>query len=182
MTLVRSRHFLLLLVSAVVLCSGAGCAALYATNPRYSRKKAAPRQRPKPEKRPEPVVDHRQGKLGWPAVGAVVGTYGIKVDSTYGTKTKKLGIDIATASGVPVKAVYGGRVSFADRFMGYGRTVIIDHGERLHSIYSRLSEIGATVGTGVKQGETIGFAGDTLHFQVRKNGQSVDPERWLGPK
>ncbi len=131
---------------------------------------------------PEVPPDPRQGKLSWPAVGSVVGTFGLLVDPTYGTKTKKLGVDIKCARGAPVKAVYDGKVSFADRFMGYGRTVIVDHGDRLHSIYSRLEEIRVSVGTRVERGDVLAFAGDTLHFQVRKAGQSVDPEQWLTPR
>ena len=126
-----------------------------------------------------PAPDPRQGKLGWPTPGRVVGTFGLKVDPKYGTKTKSLGIDIVGAPGTPVKATEAGKVSFADQFMGYGRTVIVDHGDRLHSIYSRLSEIRASVGDHVTRGEVLAFSGDTLHFQIRKGGQSVDPQLWL---
>ncbi len=167
------------LVIAVFLLA-TGCAGLYSSNPRYGHKKTHPRLRPKPA--PVHIADKRKGRLRWPVVGKVTGTYGIKVDPKYGTKTKNLGLDIACAPGSPVKAVAAGRVSFADHFMGYGKTVILDHGERLHSIYSKLEEIKVSVGARVAKGEVIAFAGDVLHFEVRKEGKSEDPGKWLAPR
>ena len=167
---------------AGLLVLAAGCGALYAVNPRHGRKAARPTAVRQVAAPPAEVKDPRQGKLAWPAVGGVVGTFGLVVDPTYGTRTKKLGLDIQCAKGSPVKAAYDGRVSFADQFMGYGRTVIVDHGDRLHSIYSKLDEIKVSVGMRVKQGDIIAFSGDTLHFQVRMAGQSVDPQQWLVPR
>ena len=170
-------------VAALLLCGCAGCGAMYAVNPRFSRREVKRRPRGKTVTVTRPVIrpkDPRAGKLGWPVSGPVVGTYGVVVDPKYGTRTRKLGIDIDCARGAPVKAAYPGRVSFSDKFMGYGRTVIVDHGDRLHSIYSRLKELKVSVGTQVRKGEIIGYADDTLHFQVRKEGKSVNPQAWLG--
>jgi septal ring factor EnvC (AmiA/AmiB activator) len=165
-------------VSLAGLLLGAGCAGLYARGPRYARSRR-PGTAGRTEERPAVAADERQGRLGWPVVGTVVQSFGVRVHPKYGTKTKSQGLDIACAKGSPVKASYDGRVSFAESFMGYGRMVIVDHGEQLHSIYSRLSEIRVSVGTLVRKGETIAFAGDTLHFEVRKAGKSHDPELWL---
>ena len=151
-----------------------GCGHLYSANPRYGRKSGR-RVRPSPTQ----VRDRRQGKLKWPVAGRVVRGYGVKVDPTYGTKTKNLGIDIACARDTRVKAVASGRVSYADRFMGYGKMVIVEHGEGLHSIYSRLRDIAVSVGAQVREGDALAFAGDTLHLEIRKQGKSVDPEKWL---
>ena len=160
-----------------VLVLLAGCASLYSSSPRYHRTMAG---------RSVPVVagssDARQGRLGWPITGKVVQSYGTRVNPLYGTKTNSLGIDISCAAGVPVRAAEAGRVSFADRFMGYGRTVIVDHGERLHSIYSKLSDIKAAVGDKVQRGDIVGFSSDSLHFEVRKEGKAVDPLEWLAPR
>jgi septal ring factor EnvC (AmiA/AmiB activator) len=155
-----------------------GCAALNAANPRYGHGRGPA---PVPKRVPRPVpADPRMGTLAWPVVGRLVSRFGLQVDPKYGTKTKNLGVDIVCAKGCPVKAALAGRVSYSDRFMGYGLTVIIDHGDRLHSIYAGLSESRVAVGRQVERGETIAFAGDTLQFQVRKEGQSQDPEAWLG--
>jgi len=161
----------------------AGCAAFYAASPRYARtaqpRSAVAPRRPAPAR---PITDKRQGKLGWPAVGTLCARFGLKIDTLYGTKTHVQGIDIACARGAPVRAAYEGRVSFAERFMGYGNMVILDHGERLHSVYSRLDSIAVAVGAKLSRGQTVGFVKDTLHFEVRKEGKSSDPLDWLEPK
>jgi septal ring factor EnvC (AmiA/AmiB activator) len=114
--------------------------------------------------------------------GQVVTQFGTVVDPKYGTTTKSTGIDVATRNGSPVRAVDSGQVSFADIFMGYGRMVILDHGKRVHSIYSRLSEVKVKVGDKVAKGATIALSGDTLHFEFRVGGKSVDPLDWLIPR
>ena len=114
--------------------------------------------------------------------GEVVTQFGTIVDPKYGTVTKNTGIDVAARSGSPVVAVDSGKVSFADIFMGYGRMVILDHGKRVHSIYSRLSDVKVKVGASVAKGSTIALSGDTLHFEFRVGGKSVDPLDWLAPR
>jgi septal ring factor EnvC (AmiA/AmiB activator) len=144
----------------------AGCGAFYTSGPRYARGKPQPKPGPgaaRPDQKP--VVDKRRGVLPWPAQGQVVTRFGTVVDPKYGTVTKSTGIDIATREGSLVLAVDSGKVSFADIFMGYGRMVILDHGKRVHSIYSRLA-----------------LSGDTLHFEFRVGGKSVDPMEWLIPR
>jgi septal ring factor EnvC (AmiA/AmiB activator) len=112
----------------------------------------------------------------------VVRQFGAIVDPKYKTTTKSSGIDIVVRANCPVTAVDSGRVSYADAFMGYGRMIILDHGGRYHSIYSRLSEIGVSVGQSVRRAETIGACGDTLHFEFRVKGKSVNPLDWLAPR
>ncbi|HDQ99200.1 MAG TPA: hypothetical protein ENN51_02795 [candidate division WOR-3 bacterium] len=175
------RSLAVLFVLVAVAVPALNCSSLYTTRPRFSRRAAAPRPVPTVTPPVKPA-DPRQGKLSWPAPGPVAAGFGPVVDPKYGTTTRRLGVDIACASGTPVKAAYPGRVSFADRFMGYGMTVIVDHGERLHTIYSRLKELSVSVGREIKDGEVLGYAADTLHFQVRMEGQSADPQLWLRPR
>jgi len=161
----------------------AGCPAFYSASPRYGRAAPArPAVAPRKPAAARPISDRRQGKLGWPAVGTLCTRFGLKIDTLYGTKTHVQGIDIACAMGAPVRAAYEGRVSFAERFMGYGNMVILDHGERLHSVYSRLDSIAVAVGAKLVRGQTVGFVKDTLHFEVRKEGKSLDPLDWLEPR
>ena len=79
-----------------------------------------------------------------------------------------------------------GTVAFADRFAGYGKMIIIDHGERYYTVYAHLSEMRKKNGDSVKRGETLGLAGDSdslagakLYFELRKDGRSVDPVPWF---
>jgi septal ring factor EnvC (AmiA/AmiB activator) len=157
--------------------------ALYTAAPRYRRVRAGTKAPPKPGvSARNAVADKRKGILPWPAQGQVVTRFGAVVDPKYGTTTKSSGIDIITRSESPVVAVDSGVVSFADIFMGYGRMVIIDHGGRLHSIYSRLGDVKVKVGAVVARGSTIALSGDTLHFEFRVGGKSVDPLEWLAPR
>lgn len=160
------------------------CDLLYTACPRFARG-APPKPKPKPvaaKPLPKPASDLRKRTLPWPADGQVVTGFGNVVDPKYGTVTKSSGIDIATRSGSPVLAVDSGLVSFADIFIGYGRMVIIDHGNRLHSIYSKLTDVRVRVGATVARGSVIGLSGDTLHFEFRVGGRSVDPLEWLAPR
>lgn len=168
-------------MAGVMLLCLSGCAILYSENPRRGR-----RTEREPIVQPIPPTKRgtagRKGSLPWPVKGTVVGTYGSRVDPKYKTVTKSPGIDIAAANGAPVTAVDSGKVSFADHFLGYGRMVILDHGGRYHSIYSRLKDIRVSVGAIVKRGEPLGLAADTLHFEFRVGGKSVDPLDWLRPR
>jgi murein hydrolase activator len=182
----RDRLGLLALAALLVLIS-AGCPVMYTGDPRYARGKQPPKPKLKPKPVaakpiPKPAADKRRGTLPWPALGPVVTQFGTIIDPKYKTATKNSGIDIATTSGGSVLAVDSGKVSFADMFMGYGRMVIIDHGNRCHSIYSKLSDVKVKVGATVARREAIALSGDTLHFEFRVGGKSVDPLDWLVPR
>jgi septal ring factor EnvC (AmiA/AmiB activator) len=99
------------------------------------------------------------------------------------------GIEIETSSGTPVKAVEKGSVVYADEFAGYGKMVIVDHGERYYTIYGHLAEINKKNGDAVSRGEALGQAGlggsaahARVYFEMRKDGQSFDPLPWLGKR
>ena len=171
--------------AAILLLATNGCPSLYTSDPRYARggsRPAAGSGKGGSRTASRLVPDKRRGVLPWPVPGNVVTRFGTVVDPKYGTVTKNTGIDIATRNGVPVLAVDSGQVSFADIFMGYGRMVILDHGRRSHSIYSRLSDVKVKVGDKVAKGATVALSGDTLHFEFRVAGKSVDPLEWLMPR
>jgi septal ring factor EnvC (AmiA/AmiB activator) len=97
------------------------------------------------------------------------------------------GIDIEAPAGEVIKAVEKGKVVFADRFSGYGKMLIIDHGARYYSVYAHLSEFLKKMGDTVKRGEAIALVGDSdslagaeLYFEMRKDGKSIDPLPWFG--
>jgi septal ring factor EnvC (AmiA/AmiB activator) len=183
-----ARDRLSVLSLAALLVLGApGCATLYTGEPRYGGGRLV--AKPKPSSKPaatkpaqRPPADKRRGVLPWPAQGPVVTQFGSVIDPKYKTVTKSSGIDILTKNGSPVLAVDSGKVSFADIFMGYGRMVILDHGNRSHSIYSKLSDVKVKVGATVPKGGAIALSGDTLHFEFRVGGKSVDPLEWLVPR
>jgi septal ring factor EnvC (AmiA/AmiB activator) len=108
------------------------------------------------------------------------------VDPEFGTAVVRHGVEIEAERGAPVRAVADGRVLFAGWFRGYGQIVIIDHGERNLTVSGFLDEIAVGAGDAVRRGDAIGAVGDTgslagpgLYFEIRREGQPVDPAAWL---
>ncbi|MFO7964543.1 MAG: M23 family metallopeptidase [Desulfobacterales bacterium] len=96
-----------------------------------------------------------------------------------------MGVDLASLENSPVPAGNTGKVVYADAIGIYGKTVIIDHGLGLFSMYSHLSYIGVTVGDRVEKGDIIGksgvtglAAGDHLHYSVLVHNTFVNPIEW----
>src|SRR5262249_33415886 len=95
------------------------------------------------------------------------------------------GVDIAAPEGTPVTAVHGGLVAFADTFTGFGNLVILDHGAQSFSLYGNLGGIEVAKGTQVEAGHPLGSVGlppagpAALYFELRVDGQPVDPLQWL---
>lgn len=95
------------------------------------------------------------------------------------------GLEIGSALGAPVRAVFGGHVAFADRYGPYGRLVIVDHGDHYYTVSGNLSSIDVKVGDEVSAGDRLGAVGDEgrgpmLYFEVRHATQTVPPAAWLG--
>jgi murein hydrolase activator len=95
------------------------------------------------------------------------------------------GAEIRTAAGTQVRAVYSGRVAFADRYGPYGRLVILDHGDHYYTVSANLAAILVKVGDDVPAGERIGTVGDEghgamLYFEVRHRTETIHPGAWLG--
>lgn len=140
-------------------------------------------QRRKEKAAPQTTAEFETGKgnLPWPLRGKVIATFGSQVHPLYKTKTSNLGIDIKAEPSSPVRAVAAGRVAYADQFMGYGNLVIVDHGGGFYTLYANLTEMSAQVGAEVTAGTQVGVVADYLHFEIRKDGKSVDPLDWLKP-
>jgi len=108
--------------------------------------------------------------------------YGNRVAPLPGASTDHKGIDIKGNTGDPVKAVKAGKIKFAGEQKGYGKLVVIDHGDGTETKYGHLSDIGVTQGAQVESNQIIGKLGATgnvtgphLHYELIKNGQAVDP-------
>ncbi|MEM9177666.1 MAG: peptidoglycan DD-metalloendopeptidase family protein [Myxococcota bacterium] len=128
----------------------------------------------------------RKGRLAPPVTAGVIEPFGKVVDPEFKTTTFRSGVDFGAEAGVRVRAVATGLVRFAGWFRGYGRIVIVDHGDGFHTISGHLDEIHVKVGTPVEEGDPLGTVGETgslfgpsLYFELRENGQPVDPEPWL---
>ena len=125
-------------------------------------------------RRQKPVstsVDYSSGDFIWPLNGSVISTFG-EISNNMVNK----GLDIRPSSGADVQAARSGKVVFyAEDFGGFGKTVIIDHGDGYSSVYARNSEVFIKSGDSVKKGTVIAKAGSSgrdsgvyLHFEIRK--------------
>ncbi len=117
-----------------------------------------------------------------PVTGRVVSGFGVHKHPELDVDVHRPGIDIAASAGAAVRAMDRGRVIFAGRMPGYGRTLILDHDRRYHTVYGRLSELDKAVEDRVERGERIAWVGDRgssgesrLYFEVREDGKPVDP-------
>jgi murein DD-endopeptidase MepM/ murein hydrolase activator NlpD len=116
----------------------------------------------------------------WPLNGAINSPYGPRWGSFHP------GIDIDGYTGEPIVAAKDGVVIMAGPYSGYGNATIIDHGGSIATLYGHQSSIAVSSGQHVRQGDVIGYVGCTgyctgphLHFEVRVNGEHVDPMPYL---
>jgi septal ring factor EnvC (AmiA/AmiB activator) len=118
-----------------------------------------------------------RGALDWPMNGSVV--------RRFGRGSASNGIEIAAAEGASALAVHDGVVAFAGPFSGFGNLVIVDHGSQNFTLYGDLLEIGVKKGGRIDHGQPVGTAGpipsgsDGIYFELRVDGQPVDPLQWL---
>jgi len=124
-----------------------------------------------------------KGRLHLPIRGELANRFG--APRAEGGATWK-GIFIRAAEGVEVKALAPGRVVFADWLRGFGNLLIIDHGDAFLSVYGNNQSLFRQVGDTVKSGETIAAVGNSggnpdsgLYFELRRQGQAIDPLKWV---
>jgi murein DD-endopeptidase MepM/ murein hydrolase activator NlpD len=122
----------------------------------------------------------------WPVNGSISSPFGPRVQPIIGASTFHPGVDIAASQGTPIKAAGDGVVKMAGWNGGYGNFTLIDHGGGLATGYGHQSRIAVSIGQHVSTGEVIGYVGSTgnstgphLHWEVRVNGNPVDPMGWV---
>lgn len=126
------------------------------------------------------------GQLLWPAAGPLTSSYGYRTHPIFGDTRLHTGIDIGASYGAPVIAADGGTVIFAGVMSGYGNAIVVDHGGGLATTYNHLASFYVAGGQSVARGSQIGAVGCSgyctgphLHFEVRINGDPVDPMPYL---
>jgi murein DD-endopeptidase MepM/ murein hydrolase activator NlpD len=127
--------------------------------------------------------------LQQPVEGRRSGTFGLRRIINGMPRSPHGGMDIAAPLGTPIAAPRAGRVIDAGEYLFLGRTVVLDHGQGLLSLYAHLSAVHVATGDAVATGATIGEVGNTgratgphLHFSVYLNSVSVDPAIFLSDK
>jgi len=121
------------------------------------------------------------GKLPWP----VEGNIGTSYNSAREGALRWQGVILNAPAGTPVRAVYAGRVVFADWLRGYGLLTIVDHGNGYLTLYGYNQSLLREVGEWVAAGDSLALAGNSggnrasgLYFEIRHRGKAVNPTRW----
>jgi murein DD-endopeptidase MepM/ murein hydrolase activator NlpD len=125
----------------------------------------------------------------WPVDGLLMSSYGQRTDPFSGEGAYHTGVDISAPIGTPAQTTADGIVVFADRDGGYGRLVVVDHGNGYETYYAHLSKFDVIVGQEIRQGEPVGEVGASgrvtaphLHYEVRVRKAPVNPYRFLVAK
>jgi murein DD-endopeptidase MepM/ murein hydrolase activator NlpD len=120
-----------------------------------------------------------KGRLLFPIIGKAE-AHAARREGTDGP-----GLEVRAPMGAVVRAVFGGKVAFTDRYGAYGRIVILDHGDHYYSVSGNLAEVDVRLGDEITAGERIGTVGDDgqgpmLYFEIRHGAETVVPGPWLG--
>ena len=128
------------------------------------------------------------GEMMWPAPGyyKITSPFGYRIHPILKTKKLHTGIDIGIAYGKPITAAQSGTVVYAGWMGGYGKVVLIDHGGGMTTLYAHNSKLVVKKGQEVEKGQKISECGSTgqstgahLHFEVRKDGEYIDPLEYV---
>lgn len=122
----------------------------------------------------------------WPVQGRITGSFGERIDPFSGEGAFHRGVDISSEIGTRIIAPADGVVRFCDIMNGYGRTVMIDHGNGISTLYGHMSGFAVSVGQLVHRGDTVGYVGSSgrstgphLHYEVRIFNTPVNPHKYL---
>ena len=118
-----------------------------------------------------------------PVTGNITSRYGAVEDIRSHAHS---GLDIAAPLGTDIKAASGGKVTYSGWMGGYGNLIIITHENGIQTYYGHCSKLYAKVGDVVEAGDVIAAVGSTgnstgnhLHFEIRKNGVTINPQKYL---
>jgi len=131
-------------------------------------------------------ISDKKGRLSLPVKGKILNKFGRQKDKQFASFIVHNGINIKVRTGVSVRSIFDGKVLYTGELEGYGNLVIIGHGKDYHSLYGHLDRINVKQNQVVQTGDIVGLSGDTgsligetLYFEMRKNGKPVEPVRWF---
>ena len=122
----------------------------------------------------------------WPVEGRIMSSFGSRNDPFSGEGAFHRGVDISGGYGQSIISPADGMVEFADFYNGYGRTVVINHGHGISTLYGHMSGFAVTSGQHVSRGDVIGYigmsgrsSGPHVHYEVHINNTHVNPHKFL---
>ena len=144
-------------------------------------------RRPGVQDRPAPPPVYVEARLlEQPSEGLITSGFGWRIHPIFGTREFHTGLDIANHIGTPIRAAESGIVRFVGWMGGYGRLIVVAHGNGLETSYSHLSSMLVAIGQRVVRGDLLGRMGNTgwstgphLLFEVRRHGVPIDPMQFL---
>ena len=136
--------------------------------------------------RPLLNIEKFKGLLDWPVQGPIIRRFGkVRLPDT-GTYIISRGIQIRVPEGTRVRAVFDGKVRYADWYTAYGKLIILDHGNDIYSLYAHNQMLLVKKGDVVRRGQVIAISGQTaslngpmLYFEIRRRVNAEDPLEWL---
>ena len=126
-----------------------------------------------------PSFFERKGNLPMPVHGHVVRKFGLWKDAAYNVTLNQKGLLFEAPAGSSVQAVFPGKIAFEGLIEGFGKTLIIDHGDHYYSVYSGLSQVVAENGSEIAEGQKIAAVESGLYFEIRHFSEPYDPESWM---
>ncbi|MCU0614585.1 MAG: peptidoglycan DD-metalloendopeptidase family protein [Desulfobacterales bacterium] len=130
--------------------------------------------------------DSFKGLLNMPVNGTIIARFGSYKDKRLNVERFNSGITVHADRGEPIRAVKDGLILYAGWFKGYGKMIIVDHGQHYYTVYAHAEELFKDKGDPVESGEVIATVGDSgtisgpeLYFEVRHYGKPVDPLEWI---
>lgn len=128
------------------------------------------------------VVTRGSGTMSWPLKAAITSPFGPRRHPIFGVRKFHTGIDLAGPNHSPIKAADSGDVLYSGWYGGYGKVVIVGHGNGLATLYAHMSKAAVGAGQNVRKGDVVGYEGSTgfstgphLHFEVRVDGKPNNP-------
>lgn len=127
-------------------------------------------------------LEDERGRMSWPVEGSIRHNYGQRRSGEVNWK----GVVLNTQAETPVRVIADGRVLFSDWLRGFGLVIVVDHGEGYMSLYGYNQSLTRDVGEEVRRGETIALTGQSggqeqpgLYFEIRREGNPIDPNDYL---
>jgi len=121
-----------------------------------------------------------------PLTAEVTSGFGLRLHPVFQEERMHTGIDLGAPVGTPIAAALDGIVSAVGEDEVLGKTITVNHGDGIETVYAHCSEIGAQAGQYVRQGDQIAYVGETgqsdgphLHFEVKVDGTAIDPAQVL---
>lgn len=121
----------------------------------------------------------KKGQLQPPTSGGLLQDFGLVEDPEFQYRLSHKGHRYKAGIGTAVRSIYGGVVSFIGQIEGYGKTIVIDHGDHYYSVYANIESVKVSEGEVLREPTEIAKNSGELYFEIRHFSDAIDPKQWL---